>query len=239
MTVLEIKGFFMSWIRVLCLGFLAAIMLMTVNSCGVPEPTTPTARAVVPVDASTINNFDSIVIAFSSSMDPGALTLSGDMASQSDGGAWSKTSQTNDTLTISPGAASGNVWTVGPQTLIVDVNSANGVPLSKLTLNYTVGAVVPTASTVSVNVESFIGSDIVITFFSVAMDPSTLVLTGDMAAESNGGIWATTTNTNDMMVISPINLWSGNTNTLIINVDSAAGVPLPTLTLNYEIGRAS
>ena len=225
----------MNWIRILCSGFLAAIMLVAANSCGVPEPTIPTARAVVPVDASTINNFDSIVIAFSSSMNPGALTLSGDMASQSDRGVWSKTRQTNDTLTISPGVASGDVWTVGPHTLIVDVESTNGVPLSTLTLNYTVDAVVPTASVVSVNVESFIGSDIVIIFFNVAMDPSTLILTGDMAAESNGGIWATTTNANDMLVISPINFWSGNTDTLIINVDSAAGVPLPTLTLNYAV----
>ena len=111
----------MNWIRVLCSGCLAAIMLMAVNSCGVPEPTTPTATAVVPVDASTINNSDPIVIAFSSSMNPGALTLSGDMASQSDRGVWSKTRQTNDTLTISPGAASGDVWTEGPHTLIIDV----------------------------------------------------------------------------------------------------------------------
>jgi hypothetical protein len=225
----------MNWIRVLCSGCLAAIMLMAVNSCGVPAPTIPTATAVVPVDASTINNSDPIVIAFSSSMNPGALTLSGDMASQSDRGVWSKTRQTNDTLTISPSAASGDVWTEGPHTLIIDVESTNSVPLSTITLNYTVAAVVPTASIVAVNVESFIGSDIIIIFFSVAMDPSTLILTGDMAAESNGGIWATTINENDILVVSPSNVWSGNANTLIINVDSAAGVSLPTLTLNYAV----
>jgi len=100
-------------------------------------------------------------------MTPGSLTLTGDMASQSDSGVWSKTRQTNDTLTISPGVANGDVWSAGSHLLVVDVASANGQPISTLTLNYTIDAVVPTASIVAVNVAPFIVSNIIIIFFIV------------------------------------------------------------------------
>ena len=228
----------MKSIKLLCVIFFAAIMLVTVSSCGgVPDPIVPTATAL-PADGSTIKNPDSIVITFSTSMTPGSLTLSGDMASESDLGVWSRTSVTNDTLTISPGIASGGEWATGSRTLIVDVLATSGVPISTLVLNYTVDTVapeVPTAVVVPANTATIIGSDIIIILFSVAMEPSTLVLTGDMVAESDGGIWSTTSNTNDTLVIRPISAWTVNTNTLFVNVKSAAGVSVPTLALIYTI----
>ena len=45
----------MRWIKVFCTGLLAAIMLVAVNSCGVPDPSVPAATAQVAND-STINN---------------------------------------------------------------------------------------------------------------------------------------------------------------------------------------
>ena len=225
----------MKWIKVLSVWFFAAIMLVAVNSCGVSDPIVPIATAV-PADGSTINNSDSIVITFSTSMTPGSLALSGDMASESDSGVWSNTSQTNDTLTINPGVASGGVWAAGSHTLIVDViATSSGVPLSTLTLNYTVDAVVPTAVVVPANTATIIGSDLIVILFSVEMEPSTLTLTGDMAAESDGGIWSTTTNSNDTLVIRPNSAWTGAADTLILDVDSSTGVSLPTLTLNYNV----
>ena len=222
-------------INVVFVWFFAAISLFAVNSCGVPDPTVP-ASTVVPSNTSTIKNSDSIVITFSTSMTPGSLTLSGDMAGVSDGGVWSKTSQANDTLTIKPGIASGGVWTEGAHTLIVDVQATSGVPLSTLTLDYTVASEVPAATVVTVGSSAFTGSDIIIIIFSVEMDPSTLVLTGDMAVESDGGTWSNGNNTNDLLVIRPLNFWTGTADTLIVNVDSVAGVPLsPSLTLNYTV----
>ena len=88
----------MKWLKVLYSGFLTVIMMVAVASCGVPDPVLPAAATVVPVDNSTINASDSIVITFSASMDPGALTLSGDMEAESNLGVWSRTSQNNDTL---------------------------------------------------------------------------------------------------------------------------------------------
>ncbi len=139
----------MRWIKVLCLGFITVIMLVSATSCGVDAPTTPLATAV-PADGSTIKNTDSIVITFTASMTPGALTLSGDMANQSDRGVWSRTSQTNDTLTISPSVA-GGAWTTGSHTLIIEAVGVNGVPISTLSLHYTVDAAVPTAVAVPAN----------------------------------------------------------------------------------------
>ncbi|MCK4705852.1 MAG: DUF5011 domain-containing protein, partial [Gammaproteobacteria bacterium] len=219
----------MKRIRGLYLVFFAAIMLVVVNSCGVPDPVVPTAT-VEPVDASTINNTDSIVISFSASMSPGSLTLSGDMASESDYGAWLRNSQTNDTLIIGPSAA--GVWTTGSHTLIVDVLGTSGVPVSTLTLHYTV---LPTAVVRPADTATIIGSDLIFIFFNAAMEPSTLILSGDMAAESNGGTWSTSSNINDTLVIRPGGVWSGNTSTLIIDVGSVEGASLSTLTLNYTV----
>ena len=223
----------MKWNKVLYPGFFAAIMLLIVSSCGVPSPSVSTATAV-PANASAINNTDSIVITFGSSMEPGGLTLSGDMASESDRGIWSKTGNINDTLRISPsGVDSGGVWGSGLRTLIIDIVGVNGVPLSTLRLNYTIGAVA--ASVVPENKAAIIGSDIIVVNFGDSMKASTLKLTGNMAAESDGGTWSTASKTDDTLVVRPIKFWSGDAGELIIDVDSAAGASLSTLTLNYNV----
>ena len=224
---------FMKWIKFLSFVFLAAVMLLTVNSCGVPDPTLPAATAV-PEDSATIKNSDSIVITFSASMNPGSLTLSGDMASESDGGVWSQAGQSNDTLTVRPGDAN-TVWTPGLHTLTVNVKGINEAPLPELTLNYIVEEPVPTAVVVPADSSTIIGSDLIVIIFSTTMNPSTLSLAGNMAAESKAGVWSTTTNTNDTLVIRPLTAWTSAADTLIIDVDSAKGVSLPTLTLSYTV----
>ena len=221
--------------KILFLGFLSVIMLAGGSSCGVPDPSVPTATAA-PVDTSKIKNSDSIVITFSASMNPGSLTLSGDMASESDNGVWSRSSKTNDTLTISPDDVAGSgTWAEGSRTLIVDVVATNGVPISTLLLTYTVEAEVPTVVVVPEDASIIRGSDSIVILFSTTMNPSTLALTGNMSAESDGGIWSTTTNSNDTLVIRPSSAWTGAADTLIVEVDSGAGVALATLTLNYNV----
>ena len=119
--------------------------------------------------------------------------------------------------------------------LIVDVQGSNGAPISTLVLNYTVDAVEPTATVVPVDEATIIGSEYIVILFSEEMEPDTLRLTGGMAAESNGGIWSTTSNINDTLVIRPTTVWSGSVDTLIVDVDSVAGVSLSTLTLVYSV----
>ncbi len=223
----------MNWMKILYTGFLAAAMLLAVNACGVSSVDDPTTT-VDPVSASTIQNSDAIVITFSGAMDSSTLVLSGDMASESDGGVWSNTGVTNGRLKISPSADSGDTWAAGSRTLNVEVSSSSGGPLS-LSLTYTVVAPVPTASAGPVSGSTLFGSDLIIVFFSIAMDTSTLLLTGDMAAESDGGIWSTTSEPDDTLVIRPRGFWTGNVSTLTINVDSVEGAALSALTLDYTI----
>jgi len=221
---------FMQFLKALSSRFLTVIIIMAVSSCGVPDPTLPNAT-VSPADAATIKNSDSIVVTFNVSMNPGALTLSGDMAEESDLGVWSKTSQNNDTLTIRPGT----VWTSGVRTLTINVKGADDAPLPALTLNYTVEGSLPTAVVVPADSSTIIGSDLIVIIFSTTMDPATLSLAGNMAAESTAGQWSTTSEVNDTLVIRPKTAWTGAADTLIIDVDSGDGVSLPTLTLNYSV----
>ncbi len=168
----------MKCIKVLYLGFLVVIMLGVVSSCGAPSPTQPTVTATT-ADTSTINTTDSIDITFSTSMVTGSLALSGDMANESDNGVWSRAKVTNDTLTISPSIASGGEWTTGIRTLIVDVEATSGEPLPTLTLTYTID-IIPVAKTIFPADTALINNiQPVVIFFNTAMDPATLILTGD------------------------------------------------------------
>ena len=61
-------------------------------------------------------------------------------------------------------------------------------------------------------------SAIITVVFSESMDTSSLMLGGDLAAESNGGVWSNTANDNDTLSFNPATSWSANTNQkLIIN----------------------
>ena len=96
-----------------------------------------------PANGSFINTGTQIVITFSESMNTGTLILSGDMASESDGGIWSTDTYTNDTLTVSPTIT----WTEGiNRFLILDCEDNYGNLIPQLNLIYTVDANPPNAS---------------------------------------------------------------------------------------------
>jgi hypothetical protein len=66
-------------------------------------------------------------------MDPSSLELTGSMAPNADGGVWSTTEVSDDTLTI----AADSRWNAsGPGTLIIDANDLDGLPLSTILLTY-------------------------------------------------------------------------------------------------------
>ena len=83
-------------------------------------------------------------------------------------------------------------------------------------------------------------SAIITVVFSESMDTSSLTLGGDLAAESNGGIWSNTANDNDTLSFNPATSWSANTNQkLIINARDLAGNSLPALTLTHDVYRGT
>ena len=74
----------MGMMKFLGFSFIATILLLGIISCGVPSPVTPEVVTVEPVTGSTITSTDAIIVTFSTSMVPGALTLTGDMVGQNE-----------------------------------------------------------------------------------------------------------------------------------------------------------
>ncbi len=76
----------------------------------------------------------------------------------------------------------------------------------------------------------------IVATFDEEMDPESLNLGGNMAAESDSGVWSSNSNENDTLTISPISKWTcGTDRTLIIDVKDLAGNSLATISLSYEI----
>jgi formylglycine-generating enzyme required for sulfatase activity len=75
--------------------------------------------------------------------------------------------------------------------------------------------------------------------FNKTMNTATLNLRGDLASESNGGVWSTTTVTDDTLTISPATVWTGGSGlSLIVDCDDLFGHSLSTLALSYTIPRS-
>ena len=105
---------------------------------------TPPTSTSSPISELIIGASTQIVITFSESMDTGTLVLGGTMASESGGSAWSTTTTTDDTLTLSPSTE----WNEGSgRTLTIDAKDRAGNPLLTLSLTYNVLSTVVYVST--------------------------------------------------------------------------------------------
>ena len=195
------------------------------------------ASNIDPANGSVISGSNQIVITFSESMDTSTLVLGGDMASESDAGVWTEGTYTNDTLTISPSTT----WTGGiDRGLNINCEDLAGNPISQLSLSYTVDTTSPTASPDPTNGSTISGSNQIVITFSESMDTSTLVLGGDMASESDAGVWTEGTYTNDTLTISPSTTWTGGIDRgLNINCEDLAGNPISQLSLSYTVDTTS
>jgi hypothetical protein len=97
----------------------------------------------------------------------------------------------------------------------------------------------PTAA--STPTEQLVSDDTVITItYSESMDTNVGAwqLAGDLAAESDGGVWSMTAVQNDTLTVRPASVWFVNTNRkLVVDARDLAGNPAPTITLTYDIYR--
>jgi len=186
-----------------------------------------------PSAGSTIGADTTVIITFNTSMDTGTIALGGDMASESDGGVWSETTYPDDTLTINPDSA----WTGGSvRTLSVDCDDLVGNSLSTLHVSYTVDATLPSAVASPESGSTISESASIVITFSESMDTGTLVFGGDMASESDGGVWSETTYTDDTLTINPSIAWTdGSGRTLSVDCEDLAGNSLLTLNLSYTV----
>lgn len=113
---------------------LNGIAIGTLNASYTVDATLPVA-SVNPTDTSIILASDTIVITYTEGMDTASLGGAGTLWSESDNGAWSTTTNTNDTLTISPTSA----WTSGAKTLDITADDLVGNS-SVVNLTYSVDA---------------------------------------------------------------------------------------------------
>lgn len=99
------------------------------NGGGTSDTTAPTA--MVKGGKAAIGESGPIIITFSEAMDTSSLALSGSVVGDSDGGVWSTTVATDDTLTFTPTTT----WPLGADsTLTVDAADPAGNALATLTL---------------------------------------------------------------------------------------------------------
>ncbi|MDH5447191.1 MAG: Ig-like domain-containing protein, partial [Gammaproteobacteria bacterium] len=201
------------------------------------DAVTPTGS--ISPDISVISRSQQITILFSESMNTSSLALAGSMASESDGGVWTTTTNQNDTLTLSPDTN----WTGGSgKTLDISVMDKAGNPLlSTMKLAYSVAS-----SDVSVVMTPPNGSVIsrnqsIVLVFSASMNIESLTLGGNLASESDGGVWSATTHANDTLTISPSSQWTtgahiGNTNAEIsVYINDGIGEPLAVQQRDYDV----
>jgi hypothetical protein len=197
----------------------------------VPDVIAPSVVTVTPLTNTTISADEAIVVVFNESMNPGSLALSDTLASQIAGPIWATTTNTNDTLTLTPATN----WVGGSATLTIDVTDSAGNPLPTLSLSYNVDDIPPTGNELPADGDT-IGPDTAIVInFSESMDAGSLVLTGTLPPQSDGGVWSSASNNNDTLTLTPITTWGGGSATLTIDVTDPAGNPLPTLSLGYNV----
>lgn len=99
--------------------------------------TSGNTASVISINPSSnlLRNDSTITITFNQSIDTtlGSWQISGDLASESNGGVWSSSVLPNDTLTIRPSAT----WTAKPsRSIIVDATDINGDVIAAFTLYY-------------------------------------------------------------------------------------------------------
>ncbi|MDY6934024.1 MAG: Ig-like domain-containing protein [Spirochaetota bacterium] len=175
---------------------------------------TPPTYSETPVIGSTIDVNQIIEIVFNESIDRSSLGLEGDLSGESDGGYWSTTAVEDDTLTISPNT----LWTGGAaRTLTIDCDDLFGNSLSTVPLTYDVDAKGPSATTFPAKKDLTLTDPVIFTF-DEAIDISSVVLSGQMADDCDGGVWSTTTFTYDTLTLYPITEWD-TTAPLRMNID--------------------
>jgi hypothetical protein len=79
-------------------------------------------------------------------------------------------------------------------------------------------------------------STVITLTYNASMDPASLVLGGDMAADSNGGVWSTTNLTNDTLILSPASAWALRTGRhLVVDAKDTTGRAARTVDQEYDI----
>ncbi len=185
---------------------------------------TPPSGANLPASAT-------ITVRFSKSMQPGTLSLDGDMGSEASP-LWQSDTRDNDTLLISPLIA----WQDGlARSLLVSAIDVAGNPSAVLELSYNVDSTTPNAS-VTPPSGTRIGASTPITIvFDKSMSTASLVLGGALASWAQVA-WQNGAALNDTVVVSPVASWpEGSSVDLSVDGADTFGNAMATLSLSYNV----
>lgn len=199
-----------------------------------PDVTLPIAT-VSPVNLSKIGSTQTIRIDFSESMIPNALAIEGNIAEQSDGGVWSRSSSENDTLVFTPA----NSWDEGVLQLRIDVNDLAGNPIDTLNLSYSVDITPPESVVSPINESVISASQTIVVTFNESMNSELFELTGSLAEHSDSGYWSSRTINNDTLTINPKTQWPHGQQTLSIRGSDIVNNPITAIDLIYEVNASS
>lgn len=179
--------------------------------------------------ATTITGNQIIELVFDRSMDPASLVISGNLATESNGGSWKRGTVDFDTLQFIPKTQ----WSNGSgRTLEVSANDSADLPMQPLSLSLTIDSIAPTVTQVNPSDGSVIRSDTpIVLLFSEAMS-SNSTFSGSAIANSDGGVWTTS----QIYTITPNPHWGYNaTLDLSVNAFDIAG---NNITANYSFNVA-
>ncbi|MDH5717840.1 MAG: hypothetical protein OEZ22_09400 [Spirochaetia bacterium] len=186
-------------------------------SCTICDATcNEAAGGVVTPAIGTISASESIILNFPESMATATLVLSGALAAESNGGIWSNA---NSTLTISPAVS----WSSGTgRTITIAVSNLSG-NLTSTTLSYDIDGTSPTV-TITPSDTTIISTQTIVITFSETINTTSMILSGILAGESDGGVWSDGTYIDNTLTISPTADWSeGSGKTLNIYVEDNFG----------------
>ena len=191
-----------------------------------PELVQPTA-VLTPSDGSTISGTTGIHFDFNTSMNTSTLSLGGSMAANANS-TWSDGTSTNDTLVLNPVGT----WTAGDRTLTVNIDSAAGVAMAPVSLDYTVNSILPVAGvnpTIGSNIN---GSQSIVITFNESMDSATLAASGTLWSNSDSGTWS---NGYTTLTLAPTTSWPSGAIALTLDIDDPVGHAIATFNTNYSV----
>ena len=103
-----------------------------------------------------------------------------------------------------------------------------GMVAAGMTVPLTAIAVPQSGSDIEVN-------DTIAVVFTRSMDTTSLLLSGTMGTQSNGGAWSTDVHANDRLTFSAKTYWTEGAQTLVIDVNDTGANALDQLSLSYTV----
>jgi Lamin Tail Domain/Bacterial Ig-like domain len=187
---------------------------------------------ITPGDGAAMHGSTAIVIQFSERMKASSLVLGGSIGGEVASIVWSRTTYTNDTVTLRPASS----WSEGVgRTLTVSATDAAGNVLSPgIAISLEVDDTLPVASLLPAAPATIGKSAPIVLTFNDDM-AGTALLGGTMAGEAAAQKWGSISKVNDTLTITPNTYWSNGAQTLTVSADDNAGNTYVSGTLDYSV----